>query len=382
MRKNLLYLLGAYVLLLFYSCDPDDSQDRPVLTGYFEGINDSLVILEKFGLDKMEFIAQVPVVNDSFLFYTKLEKKTSYQIRMGALIVPLVYEGKPITITASQPKLSAIKVSGSDATSELLAFIDKVEKINSQIGTFKLMADSLSNSTGQDSLLQVVRMQIETSESDLHLLIREYLNEAEYFSLALIGINYLNPMHDRQYLDSLVNTFPKRFPNNNEADSFRKIVVTNIAQLNNSGINVGDKAPDFTLKNTDGTSITLSSTKGKYVFLDFWASFCAPCRAESIHKVKLSQDYSDENFTIFSVSLDADNNKWQAAIQKDSLSWINLREPDSWNSKLIEMYKIEKMPFNYLLDTNGVIIAKNMSIEELRRRLDELFEVEMSSHSH
>lgn len=382
MRKNLLYLLGILVLLFFYSCDSDSGSGKPILIGHFSGITDSVVVLEKFRMDKMEFVEQAKVKNDSFYFYTKLEKKTSYQIRMGALIVPLVYEGKPITITASESKLSAIQVSGSDATADLLAFLDGVEQINSQIGFYKLTADSLSQNSGQDSALQVVRKKIETSELQLQHLIRNYLDDAKYFSLTLIGINYLNPVHDRQYLDSLVNTFPKRFPNNSEADSFRKLVSANIAQLNSSGINVGDKAPDFTLQNTAGESIRLSSTQGKYVFLDFWASFCAPCRAESGHKVQLAKDYSDKNFTIFSVSLDADKNKWQAAIQKDSLSWINLREPDSWNSKLIEMYKIEKMPFNYLLDTNGVIITKNLSIEELRRHLDEIFEVEIASPNH
>lgn len=376
MRKHLHFVLGVILLLYLSSCK--SGQTEPTVAGYFSGIQDSTAIIEKFAVDKMEFIAQIPVRNDSFAFYNSLEKKSTYQIRIGKLIVPFVYEGKPIFLDARDASLSCIEVKGSPATTELLRFVDKVERLNSQMGLYKMFVDSLSGYSGHDSLVSLARSIIQEVEVELNKTVREYLEGVKYFSLGLVGINYLNPVEDRWYLDSLVNTFVSRFPYDPNADSFRRMIIYNLEKINSAGINIGDEAPDFSLQNENGELIKLSSTRGKYVYLDFWASFCAPCRAESAGKVALYKEFSDENFTIISVSLDHNQNKWKAAIQQDSLTWVNLREPIGWDSKIIDMYKIEKMPFNYLLDPDGRIIAKNMNVEELRAKLEQLFSVNIS----
>jgi peroxiredoxin len=138
---------------------------------------------------------------------------------------------------------------------------------------------------------------------------------------------------------------------------------------------VGGKAPDFTAPDTTGTNISLSSFKGKYVLVDFWASWCKPCRAENPNVVKAFETYKDKNFTILGVSLDKDDDreKWVKAINDDHVgSWTQVSELKSWRSEVVGLYNLKSIPQNVLIDPKGVIIAKNLRGEELQQKLSEI----------
>ncbi len=138
---------------------------------------------------------------------------------------------------------------------------------------------------------------------------------------------------------------------------------------------LGAMAPVFAEADTSGKVVSLESFRGKYVLVDFWASWCGPCRAENPNVVKAFNRYKGKNFTILGVSLDRPNGKekWLAAIHKDGLNWTQVSDLQFWKSKTADLYAVRGIPQNFLIDPSGKIIAKNLRGDDLEDKLAELF---------
>jgi peroxiredoxin len=134
---------------------------------------------------------------------------------------------------------------------------------------------------------------------------------------------------------------------------------------------VGKPAPSFTMVDTEGKPVSFSSFKGKYVLLEFWASWCVPCRKDNPHLVKAYQQFKDKNFTIISVSLDDKGEKWKEAIQKDGLTWVHISDLSGMNNPVAKLYGVQPIPDNFLIDPSGTIIARGLRGEELEKKLKE-----------
>lgn len=137
-------------------------------------------------------------------------------------------------------------------------------------------------------------------------------------------------------------------------------------------VGVGNKAPDFEGLTPEGKSIKLSDHFGKYLLLDFWASWCGPCRRENPNLVKAYQKYHDKGFEIFAVSLDKDKEAWLKGIKDDNLSWTHVSDLAFWNSAAAKLYGVRAIPANVLIDPNGVIVGRNLRGEDLDKKLEEL----------
>ncbi|WP_295118404.1 TlpA disulfide reductase family protein [uncultured Chitinophaga sp.] len=135
---------------------------------------------------------------------------------------------------------------------------------------------------------------------------------------------------------------------------------------------VGQPSIDFSQNTPEGTPVSLSSFRGKYVLVDFWASWCGPCRAENPNVVKAFNQYKDKNFTVFGVSLDDSKDKWIKAIEKDQLTWSQVSDLKGWGNAVAKLYGIRAIPQNYLVNPEGRIIGKNLRGEALERKLEEL----------
>lgn len=140
------------------------------------------------------------------------------------------------------------------------------------------------------------------------------------------------------------------------------------------GPEVGKKAPDIELTDLNGQTIKLSSLKGKVVLIDFWASWCGPCRKENPYTVEIYNAYKDKGFTVFSVSIDQNKDKWIKAVEKDELIWpYHVIDPKGWYGKAATAYKVEAIPATFLIDKEGTIVATDLRGAELDQFLKKMF---------
>lgn len=145
-----------------------------------------------------------------------------------------------------------------------------------------------------------------------------------------------------------------------------------IIAVSNAQLKVGDAAPEISLPDAKGNTLTLSSLKGKVVLVDFWASWCGPCRMSNPRVVKLYEKYKGKGFEVFAVSIDSKKKDWLKAVKQDKITYTQVNDKDGWEAASAAKYKVEEIPTTFLLDKNGVIVAVDLEGKALEEKLKEL----------
>ncbi|RZL20542.1 MAG: AhpC/TSA family protein [Pedobacter sp.] len=186
--------------------------------------------------------------------------------------------------------------------------------------------------------------------------------------LSLYALSANMKCYEKDELEKLYATFS---PSLQKTENGLAIKNKYVEVLN---VVVGGKMPNFTQTNQYGKPVSLNDFKGKYVLVDFWASWCIPCRKENPVVVKAYQNFKPRGFDILAVSFDHDKEAWLKAIANDNLSWTHVSDLGGWQNVLAKTFKVTSVPSNYLVDPNGVVIAKDLHGEELAKKLAEIFE--------
>jgi peroxiredoxin len=274
-------------------------------------------------------------------------------------------------------------VQGSPASQQMKTFIIDFNSELQKIFGVVRRADSLQKSGAADSLL----FPLFAEQKALGEKIRKYsenaLRQSNDPALTLFELGYyqstangagfgLEPLPNEQ-VNSIVNESAKKFPMHQGLAAIKNSLDQQ-AQQSMPVSWVGKEAPDFTLPDVNGRDTRLSSFRGKYVLVDFWASWCGPCRQENPNLVQAFQQFKGKNFTVLGVSLDrpGQKDKWLKAIDDDQLAWTNVSDLQYWNSPVVSLYGFQGIPFNVLLDPEGKVIAQELRGSALHAKLQEV----------
>ena len=222
--------------------------------------------------------------------------------------------------------------------------------------------------------------------ADQREFIRGFLNENYDSPASLMALSHqlnqqavLNPTNDFAYFAKVDSALTAQYPESGMVKTLHTWVVGQqqqkaIREAENQSVGIGSEAPEIKLQDPDGNTIALSSLRGKYVLLDFWAAWCAPCRRENPNLVRAYAKYKDKGFEIFQVSLDRTKEDWVGAIQADNLTWTHVSDLKYWSSPVAKLYYINSIPASFLLDPQGKIVAKNLRGPSLEEKLKELLD--------
>lgn len=266
--------------------------------------------------------------------------------------------------------LKFAKVSGSTAQTAFVEFNKLQEPYDARSEKLTEQYMAFRKENNEEGMNKVVADFEKLSEEKNEKFLLPYIKEHPASPIALYVLNqYAGYDIDAKKVEPLFESLSGKAQQSASGLAFKDRIE--IAKKTGLGV----YAMDFTQDDTLNIPVSLSSFKGKYVLLDFWASWCGPCRAENPNLVKAFNNYKDRGFTVLSVSLDQPGKKqaWLDAIHKDGLTWTHVSDLKYWDNAVAKQYGIRAIPQNFLLDPSGKIIAKDLRGDELNKKLNELF---------
>ncbi|MFV0553728.1 MAG: redoxin domain-containing protein [Mangrovibacterium sp.] len=374
--KKLFPFLMLALTIAASACQPKNSY---TITGTIANADSGMVYLMKPAGRNLETLDSAQVVNGSFEFAAQeLGEIELVALRFNErqFFAQFLKDAAKFKITAYADSLTmdATQIEGSEVNDIFNSYLDEMYRFSAEMQKYNAdfrAATVIKNEEKQKE----IRFNAEASQEKFLYFSKNFVKEHHNSVVAsFIICNQLFQSLEIDEVSKLTEQLSGAAIENNPyytqiTEALEQKKAQEIAE---EAVAMGKTAPDFTLPTPDGKEVSLSDFRGKYVLLDFWASWCGPCRQENPNVLAAYNKYHSKNFDILAVSLDKDRAKWVEAIEKDGLPWTHISDLKFWQSDAAKLYGIQSIPASFLIDPNGVIVAKNLRGAELEKKLAEL----------
>jgi len=372
-----IYLL-ALIAISFISCNQEPKGYKITGTTDFEdGTRLILSLRDETNMTSgFKEIDTTVVLNGKFEIKGKVEDLDLYFLREEKTnqMISLILENSNIDIKLHKDSIQTSVVKGTFQNDELIKFNKEFTSMQNSLQEFqtvnneKMQAAIQNNDTVVSNQLReqyfALRDKMEAFQGDY-----AKKNKKSFVSVLIIKDLLDNPSFSPEEVSDMYKNLDAELKTNKHAKKIEEILE------NLSKLAIGKKAPDFSAKSPDGNEVSLKSSLGsKVTIIDFWASWCKPCRVENPNMVALYNEFKDSGLSIIGVSLDQEGKleDWKNAIAQDNLTWYHLSNLKFWQDPIAELYNVKSIPAIFVLDANGIIVAKDIRGEELKNKVKEL----------
>ncbi|ANH83379.1 alkyl hydroperoxide reductase [Niabella ginsenosidivorans] len=388
--KHLIYIV--FLAILFAGCKNEHKKTFTV-NGTVANTQEKRMYLEEVPVGSMQpvIVDSAEIENGNFTLKTEAAEDVIYNLRLGQLEYPVasvINDVPAVEVSITMSKLNpafpeGYEVKNSPASQVMKEYLFSFQNKLIPVINDTHKIDSLQHIPKMaDSTIAKVRQDRDQKGAEL----REYalgeIKKAANPALSIFQLGFyqssannpelgLKPLED-DLVFSLIDGITKKYPDHVAVNGL-KLNLQQAREAEKNRSLVGKQAPEFTLPDATGNSIALSSFRGKYVLVDFWASWCRPCRAENPNIVAAYNKYKNKGFTVLGVSLDKDDYEWKNAIRNDRLTWSQVSDLKQWESAVVPLYGISAIPFNILVDPQGKVIAEGLRGPDLQNKLATLF---------
>ncbi|MEZ4802945.1 MAG: TlpA disulfide reductase family protein [Gelidibacter sp.] len=380
--KHILRIL--MIGLLLTACNKQTKKmDGYVINGTAKGLYNGMRVYLKAADERGSQMPQdtAIVMDEKFKFEGKVDYPQMWYLSINSVggFIPVMVENENIEIVFNKDDIDASKISGTKANEALYNYTKGYKELmDKRVNLNKEFTKTLNPNNNVDS---ISKLRINTQFAEINQQLQDYpyqflkTNDDNYFSLSLIeNILKSNPA-DFEPIDNAYANLSTDVKNS----VYGQMVGSKIEAIKKKNeslamLNIGKVAPEFSAPDPDGKQVSLKDIKGKATIIDFWASWCGPCRKENPNVVKVYQKYHDKGLEIISVSLDkpGQKDKWLKAIQDDKLTWHHVSNLNYFNDPVAQLYNIQSIPATYILDADGTIVAKSLRGQQLEDKIAEM----------
>ncbi len=368
-KINSTVTMSMLLVLLFVSMGV--SAQQAIVTGalpeYFFGKSIKLTLID-YETRNDKVVQEAKISPDGkFTLTIPLKEPEIYDLGVdnSSLVQVLVKPGDNIHLTISK---DTIQVTGSPETQYLIDYEANRKMVFNKYLKRTYDSSAVAVKSGDKERIEYWNMEHEKASQNYKAELARWV-EQPFFINSLAAVHHSirwNSETDTALMNQMVSIFQQKYPN---YDLTRQLVNKVNATKR---IAIGAIAPGFVSTDTAGKKIDLKGYRGKYTLIEFWASWCAPCREESPTLVRLYNEYKDKGFALLSVSIDKNTTQWKSAIRQDGYTWKNVCDLNGYGGPVAALYTVTAIPNSFLLDKNGRIIAKNLRGKDLEAKLAEL----------